>query len=51
MTGASLTISIPAEWAKEHNIKAGDKVVAIANGILQVTPNPDTKKKVDNEKV
>lgn len=37
--GQSLFITIPVEWAKSHNIKPGDKVVAIANGILQITPS------------
>ena len=36
--GQSLFITIPAEWAESHKIKSGDKVVAIANGILQITP-------------
>ena len=34
--GQSLFITIPAEWVQAHGIKAGDKVVAIANGILQI---------------
>ena len=38
--GDSLYISLPRSWAREHDIKPGDRVVKVANSMLTVNPKP-----------
>lgn len=35
---SSIGISLPLEWARRMNLKAGDEVAVIGNGILQIVP-------------
>ena len=39
-----LVLTVPRAWARYHNLKPGDRVVAIANGDLLVRPKPDNRR-------
>ncbi len=35
-SGGSVVVTIPTEWLKQNNLKAGDTVILVANGHLTV---------------
>ena len=35
-SGGSIMVTIPQEWLKQNDLKAGDKVILVANGHLTV---------------
>jgi antitoxin component of MazEF toxin-antitoxin module len=37
-TGAGLSIGLPREFVREHDLKPGDEVVVAYNGVLQAIP-------------
>lgn len=36
--GGSLALTLPPEWIKKQNLKAGDEVTVVDDGILQIVP-------------
>jgi len=34
ISGASLVVTMPQEWIKENNLKAGDEIMIVSNGDL-----------------
>lgn len=44
-TGGGLSVSLPKAWVEEHNIKAGDRVVKVANSMLTINPKPPEEAK------
>ncbi|MCX6709320.1 MAG: AbrB/MazE/SpoVT family DNA-binding domain-containing protein [Candidatus Woesearchaeota archaeon] len=40
--GGSIVVTIPPEWLKQNDLKAGDRVILVANGHLTVLKdNPE----------
>ena len=38
MGNGGLVITIPKSWARYYNLRAGDKVEVVVNGIMKVKP-------------
>jgi antitoxin component of MazEF toxin-antitoxin module len=38
--GGSIAVTLPKSWVDEHNIKAGDVVIKVANSILSIVLKP-----------
>ena len=36
--GGAVYLSMPQEWLRRHNLKPGDRVPVVADGVLKVVP-------------
>jgi antitoxin component of MazEF toxin-antitoxin module len=51
MSGASFAITLPQEWVKENNIKAGDKILVKANGHIEIRVKNEDNLRLMNEEI
>ena len=49
-SGSSVVVTVPQEWMKENNLKAGEEILVIANGDLIIKKmNEENIKNIRNQ--